>query len=71
MKKPNDCQLVQYADDTLIFTSKHVLLIAKNDLEKAFNLIIDYYEMHSLTVNASKTEFNFFVKNLELSIQLI
>ena len=71
LKIPIDCQLVQYADDTLIFTSNHVLLKAKNDLEKALTLIIDHYEMHSLTLNASKTEFVFFVKNLELSIQLI
>ena len=50
-KIPN-CQLVQYADDTLIFTSNHVLLNTKNDLEKALTLNIDYYEMHSLTLNA-------------------
>ena len=32
-------QLVQYADDTLILTFSHVLLDAKNELEKALNLI--------------------------------
>ena len=34
LKVPNDCQLVQYADDTLIFASNHVLLNAKDELEK-------------------------------------
>ena len=61
LKMPNDCQQVQNSDDTLIFTSNHVLLNAKNNLEKALTLIIDYYEMHSRTLNASKTEFNIFV----------
>ena len=62
LKKPNDCQLVQYADDTLIFTCNHLLLKAKNYSEKALTLIIDYCEMHSLTTNASKTEFINFCK---------
>ena len=34
MKIPIDCQLVKYADDTLTFTSNHVLINAMNDLEK-------------------------------------
>ena len=47
----------------MIFTSNHVLLNAKNDLEKALTFIIDYYEMHSLTLKSSKTEFTiFFIK---------
>ena len=71
LKIPNDCQLVQYADDTLTFRSNHLLLNAESDLEKALTLFIDYYKMLSLTLNASKTEFIFFVKNLKLSIQLI
>ena len=57
LKIPNDCQLVQYADDAMIFAYNHVLLNAKNDLEKALILNIDYYKMHNLTPNASKTEF--------------
>ena len=31
LKIPNDCQLVQYVDETLIFTTNHLLLNAKND----------------------------------------
>ena len=47
---------------TQIFTSNHVLLNAKNDLEKVLTLIIDYYEMHCLALNASKTECVIFCK---------
>ena len=35
LKIPNYCQLVQNADDKLNFTSHHVLLNGKNNLEKA------------------------------------
>ena len=62
LKLSNDCQLVQYADGAMTFTSNHVLLNAKNDLEKALILNIDYYKMHNPTPNASKTEFNTFCK---------
>ena len=53
-KIPNGCQLVQYADDTLIFTSCDDLQVAKNELEKDLTVIIGYYEVHSLTLNSSK-----------------
>ena len=38
------------------------MLNAKNDLKNILDLIIDYYEMQCLTLNASKTEFIVFCK---------
>jgi hypothetical protein len=59
---PPNCKLVQYADDTFIFSSHKNQNIATSNLEHGVNLLVDYFKMHRLTLNAKKTEFMIFCK---------
>ena len=52
--------VVQYADDTMVLTSRKKIESAKESLELNVNNICDFFEKHQLTLNADKTEFNTF-----------
>ena len=58
----NSCNLVQYADDTMIFTSNKNVYDSLKALEKNIRALERYFESHLLTINASKTEFIVFSK---------
>ena len=51
------CNYTQYADDTLLYTAEKQLEDAILKLSQNCNKIIDYFNMHKLTVNVSKTNF--------------
>ena len=51
------CSVVQYADDTMVFTSSKKIEPAVKSLELNVNNICDFFEKHQLTLNADKTEF--------------
>ena len=53
----NKCTVVQYADDTMVFTSNKKIESAVESLELNVNSICDFFEKHQLTLNADKTEF--------------
>ena len=51
------CKIVQFADDTLIFTSSCDSAKAKMDLQINLKLVSEYLEEHELTMNSSKTDY--------------
>ena len=51
------CSVVQYADDTMVFTSSKKIESAVKSLELNVNNICNFFEKHQLTLNADKTEF--------------
>ena len=57
-----DCNLVQYADDTMIFSDHvdeaHAIKTLENNIKK-FTI---FFECHCLTINTDKTEFIIFSK---------
>ena len=58
----NDCQLIQYADDTMVYAAHKDENIAIQNLEKNIKNLVTYSERHRLTINADKTEFIIFCK---------
>ena len=76
-KIDNSCNLVQYADDTMIFTSNKDVYDSLKALEKNILHLERYFESHLLTINASKTEFivsskphkNRVMENLKLEVK--
>ena len=52
-----DCDVSQYADDTLSFTSSKDLANAKYLLTSNCSEIIKYFNMHTLQANLTKTEY--------------
>ena len=50
-----DCDISQYADDTLLFTASKCLRTAVGQLSENCAKIIDYFYMHKLQVNVTKT----------------
>ena len=55
-------ELVQYADDTMIYTSHGDIEEAISLLENEIDQLIHFFQSHRLTVNANKTEFIIFCK---------
>ena len=51
---PHNCKLIQFADDTLVYTSNKCSESAKMDLQNGLQLISDYLKIHQLTMNAAK-----------------
>ena len=51
------CSVVQYADDTMVFTSSKKIESAVESLELNVNSICNFFEKQQLTLNADKTEF--------------
>ena len=58
----NQCKIIQYADDTMIFCSHEEPEKAKSAVEKIIQKLVLYFETHQLTINAEKTEFILFSK---------
>ena len=52
-----NCNLIQYADDTMIFGSQNDLTEARNNLQQTIESLDNFFESHQLTINADKTEF--------------
>ena len=56
------CELIQYADDTMIFSANTNEKEALKNLEENIKKIKNFFEIHRLTINADKTEFITFCK---------
>ena len=56
------CNLIQYADDTMIFSSHNDLTEAGNNLQQTIECLVKFFKSHQLTINADKTEFICFCK---------
>ena len=52
-----NCNYVQYADDTLLFTSARSLDEAIEELSVNCNQLLHYFHMHKLNLSVSKTDF--------------
>ena len=52
-----DCTVVQYADDTFLFTSDTDEILGKTKLEHNISKIIDFFAKSQLVVNKQKTEY--------------
>ena len=57
-----NCNLIQYADDTMIFSSHNDLTEARNNLQQTIESLVNFFASHQLTINADKTEFICFCK---------
>ena len=57
-----NCNLIQYADDTMISSSHNDLRTARNKLQQTIERLVNFFESHPLTINANKTEFICFCK---------
>ena len=57
-----NCNLIQYADDNMIFSSHKDLKEARNNLQQTIKTHVNFFESHQLTINANKTEFICFCK---------
>ena len=51
-----DCQLIQYADDTVIYASHKSLSEAKKLVEKEASILSKYFDTNYLSLNTEKTE---------------
>ena len=56
------CGLIQYADDTMIFSANTNEKEALKNLEENIKKLKNFFEIHRLTINADKTEFITFCK---------
>ena len=56
----NNCQLVQYADDTMIYSAHQDENQAIQNVEENVKDQVHFFECHRLTINADKTEFIIF-----------
>ena len=57
-----NCNLIQYADDTMISSSHNALTTARNKVQQTIERLVNFFESHQLTINAKKTEFICFCK---------
>ena len=53
----NDCNFLQYADDTMVFKSDSNIHKAIASLEQNVKKLLFFFESHWLTINAGKAEF--------------
>ena len=58
----NDCNLLQYADDTMVFKSDSNIHKAIASLEQNVKKLLFFFESHRLTINGGKTEFIIFCR---------
>ena len=54
------CETIQYADDTVLLNSHDEVLRCENELEKAIEKCIQFFNLHHLKINPDKTEFIIF-----------
>ena len=57
-------ELIQYADDTVIFTSGHSIVKNKIQLSPCAMKLTRYFHEHQLSIIATKTEFIIFSKTV-------
>ena len=58
----NDCNLLQYADDTMVFKSDSNIHKAIASPEQNVKKLLIFFESHRLTINAGKSEFIIFCR---------
>ena len=58
------CTLVQYADDSLVFSSSIISEDALNRLQKSLNNLTEFFAENQLNLNASKSEFITFCQKM-------
>ena len=63
MKTNANCEILQYADDTIVMKSAPNINHAIKNVENCISDLISYFEYHSLKLNSDKTEFIVFGKN--------
>ena len=54
--KNNECKMIMYADDTVLYTSSQTLVEGFMHLEQNLSLIIDWCNKNKLTMNIGKTK---------------
>lgn len=59
---PGNCEIVQYADDTFVFSTDKNIDVAIGNVEEACRILSEYFQMHRLMLNVKKTEFTVFCK---------
>ena len=64
---PKDTQIVQYADDTMVFSSNKCLKVPNGKVENAVNILFKYFECNRLKLNCDKTELIIFCKKIKSS----
>ena len=52
----DNCQVIQYADDTFFFCSRDYEIVARSYLEKNIEELCFYFQTHQLIMNNKKTE---------------
>ena len=62
---PSNCKIVQYADDTLLFTEYKDLKQCLQNLEESCKLAQQYFNIDSLNLNAEKTELIVITKKIK------
>ena len=58
-----NCNLIQYPDDTLISSSHNDLTTARNKLQQAIEKHVNFFESHLLTINGTKLNLFVFVNH--------
>ena len=53
---PENCEIIQYADDTMLFTADSNLDTACSNIEKGIEKTTEYFQSHFFEVNADKTD---------------
>ena len=53
----DNCQVIQYADDTFLYSSHTNENIARSYLEKNIEKLCYYFQSHQLMMNNKKTEY--------------
>ena len=61
--RDQNCDVAQYADDTLLFTASTDLDEACRKLEQNYGQLVKYFNMHKMQVNVDKTDFIVFKPN--------
>ena len=54
---PSNCQLVQFADDACLYVCGQDLEDCRKILSESIEILLEYFKIHSLTMNVDKTEF--------------
>ena len=58
----DNTNLIQYADDCVIFSADYQSNVAKHNLQISIDKFIQYFQSHELNLNAAKTEYIWFAK---------
>ena len=64
----NQCKIIQYAEDTMIFCSHEEPENAKSAVEKIVRKLVLCFETHQLTINAEKANLLFFLSYQKMKL---